>query len=118
MQRVNNQGRWVECFASVHPIVAGGDPDGAAYDVHEAVLILVPVVGPGVPPADPLEHLSQVHVNVGELSGEDVECEQVVVVLLVGREIVSDDAHQVVDQVACVQETMVLHEDAVPYKVA
>lgn len=102
MQGVNNQNRWVDGVASVHPIVAGGDPEGAANDVHKAVLVLVPVVGPGVSPSDSLENLSQVHIHVSELSWENVKSDEIVVVLLISAKVVSDNAHKMMDKVACV----------------
>ena len=69
---------------------------------------------PGVAPAETLEDLAKVHVDVGELSGEDVENKKVVVVLLVESEEVGYNPHHVMNEVSHVEEAIVLHEGNVP----
>ena len=90
---VNDEHSGVKGAARVQPVVAGGDPQTADGEVHSRELILVPVESPGVSPADSLENFSEMHVYVGELSREDVQGQKIVVVLLVGSEVVGDDAH-------------------------
>ena len=58
------------------------------------------------------------HVDISEFSGKDIQSSKIVVVLLKGGKVVGSDAHHMMDEIAHIQESVVLHEDNVPDKVA
>ena len=117
MEGIDDEDSRVGRVATVDPVEAGRDPDGATDYVLYAELILIEVVGPSVSPSDAFVDLAEMHVDIAEFCWQDIETQEVVVVLLIQIEHISNDAHPVMNDLAFFSCSMVHHVSHVLYEV-
>jgi hypothetical protein len=118
MRREKCHEDWAGGLANPVEVVQARNDQTSAQHVCERVVVLIGIVGPGVPHAESLHYLSDVHGGVSCIGCCYMDNTKVQVVLLVEPSAVADTSQDMVKKVPEIEEPLIFHEQAVPSKVS